>query len=247
MRTLYCTQSQIGQGPLILVNKSHGLQSDFRPQLVNWDPKHRHILMERRAAQLLQSCIHAVGGIQEIVPVSGWRSQQEQEAIWQSTWERYGEAFTRQYVAPPGCSEHQSGLAIDLGRAAKYIDFIRPAFPYDGVCGAFRKVATDYGFIQRYEKGKESVTEISCEPWHFRYVGAPHAQLITMHHLALEEYSSFLQEKPRICQLQNGRMAQVFYVPASGEKTPIEIPDGCYQISGDNVAGFIVTLWGQAI
>ena len=81
-------------------------------------------------------------------------------------------------MALPGCSEHQTGLAIDLGKAAGYIDFIRPAFPYDGVCGRFRRLAARYGFIERYQRGKEEVTGISAEPWHFRYVGAPHAQLM---------------------------------------------------------------------
>ena len=106
----------------------------------------------------------------------------------------HGETFTRQYVALPGCSEHQTGLAIDLGKAAGYIDFIRPAFPYDGVCGRFRRLAARYGFIERYQRGKEEVTGISAEPWHFRYVGAPHAQLMETNGLCLEEYRDFLRQ-----------------------------------------------------
>ena len=99
--------------------------------------------------------------------------QQEQQRIWDDSMAEHGETFTRQYVALPGCSEHQTGLAIDLGKAAGYIDFIRPAFPYDGVCGRFRRLAARYGFIERYQRGKEEVTGISAEPWHFRYVGRP--------------------------------------------------------------------------
>ena len=87
---------------------------------------------DERAARLLAACIQAAGGAREIVPVSGWRSQAEQQAIWEDTLQRRGEAFTRQYVAVPGCSEHQTGLAIDLGRAAREIDFIRPDFPATG-------------------------------------------------------------------------------------------------------------------
>ena len=48
----------------------------------------------------------------------------------------------------------------DLGRAASHIDFIRPAFPYDGVCGAFRRAAARHGFIERYQAGKEALTGI---------------------------------------------------------------------------------------
>ena len=76
------------------------------------------------------------------------------------------------------CSEHQTGLAIDLGLASEEIDVIRPNFPYSGVCAAFRKQAADYGFILRYPAGKEAVTGIAYEPWHFRYVGVPHARFM---------------------------------------------------------------------
>ena len=70
------------------------------------------------------------------MPVSGWRSHAEQKQIWDDTLAKEGEAFTRAYVAWPGCSEHESGLAIDLAEAAEEIDFIRPAFSYDGISGA---------------------------------------------------------------------------------------------------------------
>ena len=158
--------------------------------------------------------------------MSGWRSQQEQQRIWDDSMAEHGETFTRQYVALPGCSEHQTGLAIDLGKAAGYIDFIRPAFPYDGVCGRFRRLAARYGFIERYQRGKEEVTGISAEPWHFRYVGAPHAQLMETNGLCLEEYRDFLRQGPRSVALENGRMAQVFYVPAAGAVTEVEVPEG---------------------
>ena len=114
--------------------------------------------MERRAARLLAACIQAAGGAREIVPVSGWRSQAEQQAIWEDTLQRRGEAFTRQYVAVPGCSEHQTGLAIDLGENRPEVDFLCPAFPDSGPCGALRRRAADFGFILRYPKGKEAVT-----------------------------------------------------------------------------------------
>ena len=102
-----------------------------------------------------------------------------------------------------------------------------------------------YGFIERYQRGKEEVTGISAEPWHFRYVGAPHAQLMETNGLCLEEYRDFLRQGPRSVALENGRMAQVFYVPAAGAVTEVEVPEGCCQISGDNVEGFILTWWGD--
>ena len=100
--------------PLLLVNAAHPLSQGPLPDLVPVDDAHPDILLERRAAGLLRACIQAVGGRGRIVPVSGWRSQAEQQAIWDDTLRTEGEAFTRQYVALPGCSEHQTGLAIDL-------------------------------------------------------------------------------------------------------------------------------------
>ena len=203
------------------------------------------MLLDRRAAGLLGACVLAVGGTEDIVPVSGWRSLAEQQRIWEGSLEEHGAAFTARYVARPGCSEHQTGLAIDLGRRAAQIDFLRPAFPADGACGAFRRLAARYGFIRRYQRGKEALTGISYEPWHFRYVGPPHAQLMVRCRLALEEYAPFLaQEGPCSCILPNGRAAQVFYVPCQGEETALELPDGCCQVSGDNAGGFLITAWG---
>ena len=175
--------------------------------------------------------------------MSGWRSFREQQSIWDDTLAKEGEAFTRQYVAFPGCSEHQTGLAMDLAKAAPSIDFIRPDFPDEGPCGTFRRLAARYGFIQRYRREKEAVTRIAGEPWHFRYVGVPHALLMEENRLCLEEYVPFLQCGVKVCRLSNGRTARVSWLPCPGEEIQTEIPEGCWQVSGDNQGGFILTLW----
>ena len=244
MRQVTLTRDRIHAGPLILVNPAHPLQGEA-PDLVAADERWPEILLERRAARLLGACIQAIGGERAIVPVSGWRSQREQQTIWDETWEREGEAFTRRYVALPGCSEHQTGLAIDLGKAAPEIDFIRPDFPMDGLCGAFRRCAARYGFIQRYRREKEALTGIAEEPWHFRYVGAPHAALLEENGLCLEEYRDFIAQRPRLCRLEGGRTAQVSYVPCPGRTVELMLPEGCCQISGDNQEGFFLTVWGN--
>ena len=243
MRTLKLRREHTAMGPLILVNPTHPLRPQPGPELVPADPHRPGVLLERRCARLLRACVQAVGGGGGIVPVSGWRSQAEQQAIWDDTMEREGEDFTRKYVALPGCSEHQTGLAIDLGEAAEEIDFIRPRFPEDGVCGAFRRAAAGYGFIQRYRREKEAVTTIAEEPWHFRYVGAPHAALMEENGLCLEEYRDFVAEQPRRCALAGGRAATVSWLPCPAEGLELPEPEGCWQISGDNAGGFFLTVW----
>lgn len=242
MHTIILNRHQVCQGPLILINSSHPLSKHYSPDLVCL-PDSSGVLMERHAAHLLSACVQAAKGTGQIVPVSGYRSHTEQQAIWDDTMATNGVSFTEKYVAPPGCSEHQTGLAIDLGRLSSHIDFIRPDFPDEGVCGVFRSLSVNYGFIERYKDGKQSITGIAPEPWHFRYVGIPHARLMEEHGLTLEEYSDFLSRRPWRYAQERDRRAIIFYVPCLEETTAITIPDCCYQISGDNQQGFIITLW----
>lgn len=231
--------------PLMLVNAQHPIQGQWRPDLVPVDDRCPEIRLERRAAGLLSACIRAVGGQGEIVPVSGWRSRQEQQTIWDDTLKKEGEGFTRQYVALPGCSEHETGLAIDLGLVCPHIDFIRPDFPNWGVCAAFRRRAADYGFILRYPAGKENITGIAHEPWHFRYVGVPHAQIMAKQGLTLEEYlelvHSHSKNDPLYCQGMGCRFQ--IYAQEGDRPDTHWTEEGWRVISQDNCGGWIVTAW----
>ncbi len=234
-------------GSLILVNRTHPLQDFACPELAALDPAYPHILMERRAALLLAACIRDAGALGQIIPVSGWRSHKEQQRIWDDTMDQEGEAFTRQYVAFPGCSEHETGLAMDLAKAAPEVDFIRPELPYDGVCGVFRRLAPRYGFVERYRADKQSITGIAAEPWHFRYVGVPHSLLMESRQLCLEEYIDLLRQQEMTCTLENGSRIRVRRLDI--RDLPVWAPssDGTFQLSPDHAGGIIVTHWEQAL
>lgn len=233
----------IHDGLLILVNAEHPIQHMERPVLAPAVPG-SDILLDTRAAAMLSGLISRIGAAGEIVPVSGWRSEAEQREIWDGSMRDSGEEFTRKYVALPGCSEHQTGLAIDLALRADNIDFIRPEFPYDGVCGRFRALAADYGFVERYQSGKEGVTGIAAEPWHFRYVGRPHARIMCEMGLCLEEYVEYLRAYPYPERLLEVR-GEVYEaeVGFAGARDALGLPDAPYQVSGNNVDGYIYTLW----
>lgn len=233
----------IHNGLLILVNAEHPIQHMERPVLAPAVPG-SDILLDTRAAAMLSGVISRIGAAGEIVPVSGWRSEAEQREIWDGSMRDSGEEFTRKYVALPGCSEHQTGLAIDLALRADNIDFIRPEFPYDGVCGRFRALAADYGFVERYQGGKEGVTGIAAEPWHFRYVGRPHARIMCEMGLCLEEYVEYLRAYPYPERLLEVR-GEVYEaeVGFAGARDTLGLPDAPYQVSGNNVDGYIYTLW----
>lgn len=233
----------IHNGLLILVNAEHPIQHMERPALAPAVPG-SDILLDTRAAAMLSGLISRIGAAGEIVPVSGWRSEAEQREIWDGSMSESGEEFTRKYVALPGCSEHQTGLAIDLALRVDNIDFILPEFPYDGVCGRFRALAADYGFVERYQGGKEGVTGIAAEPWHFRYVGRPHARIMCEMGLCLEEYVEYLRAYPYPERLLEVR-GEVYEaeVGFAGARDTLGLPDAPYQVSGNNVDGYIYTLW----
>ncbi|WP_445293335.1 D-alanyl-D-alanine carboxypeptidase family protein [Cohnella sp. 56] len=99
----------------------------------------------------------------------GYRTAAEQTEIYESSLRDNSPQYTAAYVAWPGCSEHQTGLAVDVGLSrwsGDKPDFIAPDFPDGGVCLAFKRLASRYGFVQRYRAGMEDITGIACEPWH---------------------------------------------------------------------------------
>ena len=233
----------IHSGLLVLVNAEHPIRRRERPVLAPAAPG-SDVLLDTRAAAMLTGLISRLGAAGEIVPVSGWRSMREQREIWDGSMAENGTEFTRKYVALPGCSEHQTGLAIDLALRSDNIDFIRPDFPYDGICGRFRALAADYGFVERYQGGKEGVTGIAAEPWHFRYVGRPHARIMCEMGLCLEEYVEYLRAYPYPERLLEVR-GEVYEaeVGFAGARDTLGLPDAPYQVSGNNVDGYIYTLW----
>lgn len=248
---LTLTEKSIHTGNLILVNEHHGIQGEPEDFLVPaWDgiPE---ILLQRCAATMLNELMLEIRGWQSIVPVSGYRPLEEQQCIWDNSLRENGSEFTRKYVAFPGHSEHQTGLAIDLGLRQENIDFIRPDFPYTGICQTFREKAAKYGFILRYPAGKENVTGIGHEPWHFRYVGAPHAEIMEKAELTLEEYIEFIKQflyghNPYLVQntFQEIRISYLAAAQAADEKLSMEFSKGIpLTVSGNNIDGFIVTEW----
>ena len=245
-RILRLPRQAAGDGPLILVNRTHPLrlaEETLQSRLGVAVTGYPDILLEQTAADALQALLAACAAGNGIVPVSGYRSGREQETLYETSLRENGETFTKQYIAYPGTSEHQTGLAIDVGKAAREIDFIRPAFPYTGLCQRFRELAPAYGFIERYQAGKETITGVAQEPWHFRYVGTPHATLIARDGLTLEEYTASLQ----LCSLRSPRRlpdgTRIYVVPAGEDDTDIPLPaQGRVEISGNNAGGFVVTV-----
>ena len=247
MKVVALSREQVHQGNLLLVNKKYPLQYPISPEQIR-PSKYSAVILERKTALVLETLLTTIGSGSSIVPVSGFRTHKEQVEIYDASLKEHGEAFTRKYVALPGHSEHETGLALDLALNREPIDFIRPYFPRDGICGRFRSKAASYGFIERYQEGKEDLTGIAPEPWHFRYVGLPHASIMDAHSFCLEEYLDYLTEYPyegRHLEVHiENKSFEIFYLRAESEVTKLTLPGHLpYQVSGDNQDGFIFTLW----
>lgn len=133
----------------------------------------------------------------------------------------------------PGASEHETGLCLDL-YVAHYAGngFLRSK------AGQFvNSNCYKYGFIIRYPSYGKQKTGIRFEPWHIRYVGQPHATIITHNRLTLEEYIVSLKEG--ICYEAEG-----YYITRQRlQDGQIYIPQDCenYIISPDNTGCYIIT------
>lgn len=153
-------------------------------------------------------------------------------------------------AAKPGFSEHETGYAFDFSETVNY--------DYQGT-GDFAWLNENcykYGFIVRYTEEKKDITKIEAEPWHFRYVGIPHAWYIMENGLCLEEYIDLLREKYpyggehlKFTDDEN-RSYEVYFVASDdgSETTTVPVPAGKeYSISGNNVDGFIVTVYEDGV
>lgn len=120
----------------------------------------------------------------------GYRNLEEQQEILDerilrymdaglSKWKAKKEAL--QYVALPGYSEHHMGSAVDINADISMST-------NEDVYQWLAKHAYEYGFVLRYPYGKENITGIEYEPWHYRYVGKEAAYEMHVKELCLEEY-----------------------------------------------------------
>lgn len=130
------------------------------------------------------------------VMTSGFRSRAVQEAVYKGKIpdeEHSTETSVYQSVALPGHSEHQLGTTIDI-KSATADELSYDSFYLSNEYAWMVENAADYGFVQSYQKGSESITGYISEPWHWRYVGKDHAKEIKRQGITLYEYLKSLEE-----------------------------------------------------
>jgi D-alanyl-D-alanine carboxypeptidase len=173
--------------------------------------------------------------------LSGYRTLEKQQTL-------YENETVEGLTAKPGHSEHHTGLTFDIRISVKdqpEIEYLNDAEQAWIVANCAK-----YGFILRYTDENKDITGILNEDWHFRYVGKAHASYMVENDLCLEEYIDLLREKhlygfdEPLKYTVDETEYTIYYFPASVENstTNIYVPSSNYEISGNNVDGFIVTI-----
>lgn len=177
---------------LILVNRNFILPEGYKPQLARAvESGYADQKLDYRVAPYFNEMYEAAyeDGI-HLVPISGYRSYERQERNFENKIDYYVdkgyskvdatiEAST--IILPPGTSEHNAGLAMDICSLEQNFEDTEE---FEWLC----ENAADYGFILRYPKDKQDVTQIIYEPWHWRYVGVEAAKEMKASGQCLEEY-----------------------------------------------------------
>lgn len=160
---------------LMLVNTLYTLQDDFVPEISEYKSTtvYMNDCMLDAYAKLSADISEKFN--KKLYVSSDFRTAEDQQVLYEE------DPLT---ATLPGASEHQSGLALDV-YVARYAG---DGFIKSPVGRFVNRNSWMYGFIIRYPSHAEDVTGIRFEPWHIRYVGHPHADVIYNNHITLEEY-----------------------------------------------------------
>ena len=143
--------------------------------------------------EAMQKAAEALG-LRKIIVDSGYRPYEYQQVIFYKSVAEKGLEETLRLVSLPGSSEHQTGLAIDIA----YMDngvYIEKTSDEDPEIKWLKENAYKFGFILRYPEGKEDVTNIQYERWHYRFVGVEMATILYAEGITLDEYYERVEQE----------------------------------------------------
>ncbi|GAA2748568.1 M15 family metallopeptidase [Amnibacterium kyonggiense] len=174
----------------LVVNKRRPLGGGYVPAVISVAVAHTNPPLLRREAGAAVVALFAAArrdGI-ELASNSTYRGYAEQQSIYDRNLRQLGRATADHLTAHPGCSEHQTGLAIDIGAASGRCSLATcmGEMP-EGKWLA--EHAWRYGFLLRYPSDEVAITGYQYEPWHFRYLGVPLA--VELHRTGISTLEEF--------------------------------------------------------
>ena len=170
--------------PWVVVNKKRPLPATYIPQDLTSVGAGEQMRAEAGGALKTLLASAKSQGINLSI-ISGYRSYQSQSSVYSSYVKKDGQAAADTYSARPGHSEHQSGLAVDLGNG---ICDLQICFGDTSAGKWLTAHAYESGFIIRYQKGWEGLTGYQYEPWHIRYVGPELAAQLNSASQTMEQF-----------------------------------------------------------
>lgn len=181
---------------LVLINKQHPIPEGYTVTLGTIKTIKGNMKCDERIIEELLAMMKAASedGV-TLAICSPYRDLNRQEVLFNRKIKAYmdkGMSYMEAYkissqaVTVPGASEHQLGLAIDI--VSDTYTALDEGFGETDAGKWLAENSWEYGFILRYPKGKEYITSIEFEPWHFRYVGKEAAEVITKEGITLEEF-----------------------------------------------------------
>jgi len=226
--------AEISNDKLLLINRDYAVPTYISGNLVRISNYVRtlnpYILLNDDALAMLGKMFDSAYGIgfTKFRVTQGFRTYEYQEAL-------YAAMAGSGLAAPPGYSEHQAGTAVDISYSGVNIG--------NSVQGTWlMNNSYRYGFILRYPEHKTEITGVPFEPWHYRYVGQPHAYFMHRNDFVLEEYIAYLKMHGEITITFNQVEFRVLYLSDIDET--IELPENhSLSASRDNTGGIIVTIW----
>lgn len=255
---VFCSEIKITD-KLMLVNKQYPIQSDYGPMgqvdMAGLIPMNKdQIIVGEETSKALLDMNKALKaqGIDDLVLVSGYRSYNYQKLLYNNQIAKFknypeqeAKRLAAQIVTPMGTSEHQTGMAVDVSSydLVKAGNALTQDFEKTQLGQWLDQNSDEYGFILRYQQDKMAITDIIFEPWHFRYVGKPHAKIINSLGMCLEEYLEFLKsERAYAYDSGNGKSYGIYYMDDIGNLDYNKI----LEISNDGKGGYIVTTYGES-
>ncbi len=194
----YSDQTALG-GNLFLVNRTYRISPDYIPNdlvMPNVSRATSSVLMRKEAAEHLELLFQAAKEERlYLTCISGYRSYQTQNIIYNRKLKKVGKERANLYVALPGASEHQLGLAMDIDK--KGGSGLNGSFGKTKEGAWIRENCHKFGFILRYKEEWTDITGYAYEPWHIRYVGEEHAKTIYEMDMPFETYIQTLSQAHR--------------------------------------------------
>ena len=180
----------------ILINSENKIPEGFLDtvELVEVEnPEGSRFRVEKKTYEAflkLQADIRENHGL-EIALLNSYRTLEAQQKAFDNYFYKFGLAYAEKYAARPGCSEHHTGFAIDVSflQDGKLTHSAQELLKLDDLFQVVHKKLANYGFLLRYPRGKEEITKINYEPWHYRYIDSPEiAKDIWERGICFEEY-----------------------------------------------------------